>query len=123
SPLRDEEKELLRDMFGKDPEVGARAKLSSLRYNTSYATRTMDNDKKLKKLIEGNYAIREKSPQASKLFYRWAIGLLIAAVLTLSIAFGIAALISWALGFTLRPLTDKGLELRRYLLGLDTYIK
>ena len=123
SPLRDEEKELLRDMFGKHPQVGERVKLSSLRYNTSYTTRTLDNDKKLKKLIEGNYAIREKSPAVSRVFYTWAIVLLVFTILTLSIALAVAALIVWILGLTLRPLTDKGLALRRYVLGLDKYIK
>lgn len=123
SPLRDEEKELLRDMFGKTPKVGESVKLSSLRYNTSYTTRTLDNDKKLKKLIEGNYAIREKSPTASRLFYKWAIVLLILAILTLSIALLVATFIVWILGLTLRPLTNKGLALRRYVLGLDRYIK
>lgn len=123
SPLRDEEKELLHDMFGKAPKVGERVKLSGLRYNTSYTTRTLDNDKKLKKLIEGNYAIREKSPAASRLFYTWAIILLVVTILTLSIALAVAALVVWILGLTLRPLTDKGLALRRYVLGLDRYIK
>lgn len=121
--LRDEEKELLRDMFGKEPKIGDRVKLSGLRNNAGYSMRTLDNDKKLKQLIEGNYAIREKSPQASRLFYRWAIALLIVGVLTLSIPFGLAALVLWLYGFFLRPLTDKGLAIRRYVLGLDKYIK
>ena len=123
SKLFEEEQEILRDMFGHLPTVGERLALSTLKNNMSYATRTLDNDKKLKELIEKTYKLREKSPRASRLFYAWAIGVLILAIFTLSIALGVAALVLWLYGLLLRPLTDDGLRLRRYVLGLDRYIK
>ena len=85
--------------------------------------RTTDNDKKLKALIEGEYALREKSPKVSGYFYKWAIFMLIAGILTLSPVLLIFAGIVALQGGAIRPLTDKGLELRRYVLGLDKYIK
>lgn len=121
--LFEEEQEILNDMFGFAPKVGDRLALSTLRTNTSYYSRTLNNDSKLKKLIEGQYAIREKSPTASKFFYRWAIAMLIIGLLTLSPALLLVAAIVAGFGFFIRPLTDKGFELRRYVLGLDKYIK
>ena len=121
--LFDEEKEIIRDMFNGLPKVGERIALSSLRENMSYSSRTLDNDKKLKKLVEGVYGIREKTPHASRFFYGWTIVMGIIAVVTLSIPLAIFALVLWGFGIFIKPLTDKGLELRRYMLGLDMYIK
>jgi len=121
--LRAEEREIISDMFGSVPAVGVRLALKSLKNNMSYATRTLDNDKKLKVLLTTSYAMFEKSPKASKLFYGWAVGLLILGVLTVSVAILFAAVVIWAYGVSLRPLSDKGLDLRRYVLGLDKYIK
>ena len=74
-------------------------------------------------MIEGEYAIRAKSQPATKYFKRWAIALLIIGVVTVSpsvlLLSGIVALYS----YYIRPLTNKGLELRAYVLGLDKYIK
>ncbi len=123
SPLHEEEKEIISDMFGRLPVPGDRLALSKLKSDMSYSMRTLDNDKKLKVLLNSTYGISEKSPKASKLFYGWAIALLIFAVLSLSIALGIAALVVWVYGLVLRPLTDRGLQLRRYVLGLSKYIK
>lgn len=127
STLKEEEKEIIIDMFssapGTLPAVGDRLALATLKNNMSYRAKTLDDDKKLKKLIEGTYGLREKSPQASRLFYIWAIVICIVAILSLSIALGVVAIIIALLGWSLRPLTDKGLLLRRYLLGLDKYIK
>jgi len=122
-PLFEEEKEILRDMFDKLPAIGERLALKSLKNNTGYGTRILDNDKKLKLLIEGQYALREKVPKTSRLFYRWAIATGIFAVLTLSPALFFATVVIAVLGFIIRPLTDKGLALRRYVLGLNKYIK
>lgn len=124
SSLLDEEQEILRDMFeGALPEVGARIALKSLRGNYGYMSRTMDNDRKLLLLIRGTYALRAKDPKTSKFFYGWAIGFLIVGVLSVSFVLLALAGALAVVGYMLRPLTDKGLELRRYLLGLDRYIK
>ena len=123
SRLHEEEQELFTDMFGKLPSVGDRVALSALRRDRSYYKRTLDNDKKINDLVIGSYALVAKSPIASRYFYKWAIGLLIAGVLTLSPSLLIVAGIVALYGLFIYPLTDKGLELRRYLLGLDKYIK
>lgn len=121
--LSEEEREIVKDMFGHVPSVGERMALKSLRNNVSYSVRTQDNDGKLKKLIEGSYAIRESSPKVSRFFYKWAIALLIIGVLTLSPPLLILSGIIALMGKFIRPLTDKGFELRRYLEGLKKYIK
>lgn len=122
-PLHDEEKEIISDMFGHLPVVGERLGLSKLKNDMSYGMRTLDNDKKLQKLLNDIYGIRQKSAEKSKFFYKWAIISLVVGILTLSLALIVGALIMFGYGYFLRPLTDKGLELRRYVIGLDTYIK
>jgi uncharacterized membrane protein YgcG len=121
--LYEEEKEILTDMFTHLPKAGERLSLTELKKDMSYSSRTLDNDKKLQALLNSTYGIFQKSPKDSKFFYRWALALLIVGLLTLSAGFGVAALFIWVYGITLRPLTDKGLLLRRYLLGLNKYIK
>jgi len=121
--LREEEQEILSDMFGVLPNVGDRIELSKLQTDHKYFSRRIDNPEKLKKLIEEKYALRNKSQPVSKYFYKWGIVFLVAALLTLSpVLLIIAGLVAYQ-GAYIRPLTDKGLELRRYLLGLDKYIK
>ncbi len=118
-----EEQELLSDMFSTLPKVGDTLSLKDLRSDYSYTARTLDNDKKLKASIEGEYAVREKNPTQAKLFYKWAIAMLVLGIVTLSPLLLVFAGSVALLGHYLRPLTDKGLALRRYLFGLDKYIK
>jgi len=122
SSLRDEEKEILNDMFAHEPAVGERIALSSLKQNVAYIGRTTDNIKKIRDLVNDTYALRERSPIVSKYFYRWATWLFILAVLTLSISLAVVALTAFIIGKAIKPLNDKGIELRRYVLGLDKYI-
>ena len=121
--LLEEEKEIISDMFDHLPTVGERLALKSLGKDTSYRTRSLDNSGKLKHLIESTYGLREKVPASSRPFYRWAIALGIVGIATASLLIIIAAVIFATLGVFLRPLTDKGLAIRRYTLGLDRYIK
>lgn len=121
--LLQEEQEILSDMFGSLPKVGDRLSLTTLREDTEYHKRLRDNTTKVATLIEGPYALRHKSLEVSKFFSRWAIGLGIAAAVTLSVPLGFLAGITALYGAFIRPLTDTGLEIRRYLLGLSKYIK
>lgn len=123
NPLLAEEKEILSDMFDGLPKVGDRLALSSLKNNMSYSARTLDNDPKLKALTNNEYQLREKVPEVSRFFKRWAIVVTILTVLTLSFALVIATIFLWIYAVSIRPLTDTGLRLRRYVLGLDKYIK
>lgn len=119
-----EVREVLSDMNqGKLPAVGARISLKTLSKDLKYQARTYDDAKNLKVLIEDKYMLREKSSHASRFFYGWAIGLGVVTILTLSPALALLSLILIAFGYTLRPLTDTGLEVRRYMYGLATYIK
>lgn len=123
--LRAEEREIITDMFGAVPAVGQRIALKTLRHNYGYATRTLDNDSKLKALIEGEYSLRSsEAPEAERAYFkRWMATLLILALLTLSPPLLIVALVAAGLGKAIRPFTDKGLAVRRYLMGLEKYIK
>lgn len=119
-----EVQEILSDMNqGTLPAIGSRIALKKLSKDTKYQARTYDDLKNLKFLSENVYKLRAKSPQTSRFFYGWAIGLLIVAVLTLSPFMAFYAGMTALYGYTIRPLTDKGLALRRYLYGLAEYIK
>lgn len=119
-----EVREIISDMNkGQLPAVGERISLKKLSKDLKYQARTYDDAKNIRRLIEDVYKLREKSPQASGFFYKWAIGLGIIAVLTLSPAMALLAVIVIVYGYSLRPLTDAGLEIRRYLYGLAEYIK
>lgn len=120
--LREEEKEILSDMYGHMPGSGERIALSSLRSNTAYFTRTTDNVKKFKHLVHDTYKLRESSPAISASFYKWGKWLIAFAILTLSVPLLFVAIIAFIIGKTLKPLNDKGIALRRYVLGLDKYI-
>lgn len=120
--LREEEQEILRDMFAKVPQVGDTLKLKDLSNSTKFTTRLGDNPKKLKKLTRGEYDLRARQPAETKWFYGAARIALVVAVVTLSPSLLFAALMLWVLGYTLWPLTDRGLVLRRYLKGLKLYI-
>lgn len=121
--LLEEEQEILSDMFGSLPKVGDRLALSKLHTDTKYYKRTSDNDKKIVKLVEGPYALRHVSKTTSWFYYKWAIILGVVGLLILSIPFVVLAGIVAIFGSVIRPLTDNGLEIRRHLQGLNTYIK
>lgn len=123
SDLREEEKEILTDMFGKEPAVGDRINLYDLRLDYKYARRLADNNKKLTNLILTKYGLRAKNPEVSKYFRKWFIILVLAAVVTLSPVLFIASMVALVMSSTIRPLTDKGLALKRYVIGFEAYIK
>ncbi|HTK39715.1 MAG TPA: DUF2207 domain-containing protein [Patescibacteria group bacterium] len=123
SQLRAEEQELLNDMFGHAPQVGERLNLKTLRNNTSYGRRLMDNDAKVGKAMKETYGLRHIDMAERKTFRKIAlILLLISIALAGSLALFMCALLAFIFSFTLTPLTDDGLALRRYLDGLKLYI-
>lgn len=117
-----EEKELLSDSFGTLPSVGQRLNLKTLKNSTEFYKRTRNNDKDLNKLIRGDYGLRAENKAAKKSWQKIAAILGIAAVVLLSPSLAVIALIVFGCSFALWALTDKGLTLRRYLLGLKQYI-
>lgn len=121
--LRPEEQELLSDMFGHLPEVGESLSLQTLQSNNAYYKRTTDNDKKLRKLILEKYELR-KTDQSLKRWLRMvALVAVVISVLVLSPPLLFLAIVAFSLSFVARSLTNKGLDLRRYLAGLRDYIK
>lgn len=122
TPLLEEEREILSDMFGHEPKVGERLALKSLKSNMAYIVRTTDNVSKLQQLITGRYGLRGPSEEVSKWLKKWATAMLVIGILLVSPAFLIIALATWIGSKFTKPLTDKGLALRRYVFGLKTYI-
>jgi uncharacterized membrane protein YgcG len=122
SGLRWEEQELLADSFGGKPVAGDRLQLSSLRNNTSYYMRTLNNDSGLTKLIRGEYGLRELDTTEQSRLRRYALIVFIIGLVTFSPVFWIVAGVQLGLSFACWRLTVKGLALRRYLEGLKEYI-
>lgn len=123
SDLLDEEREVLTDMFAKNPTIGESVKLSDLRKSNSYSIRALDNQSKLSGYISGKYEIRKSDPVVSATFRKVAIVCLIISIPTLSLPMLLLALASYAMAKTIKPFTDKGVALKRYLLGFEQYIK
>lgn len=123
SSLLTEERELLSDMFDGLPKPGDSMSLEELKYNRKYAIRTMDNDSKLKKLFEGEYALLEDNPAHQAKFKRNGLVVILLGAGLLTPALLITGIIAWIAGASAKSLTDKGLQIRRYLLGLRMYIK
>ena len=122
SSLTQEEQEILTDIYGGPVSVGMRLDLSSLKNNTTVYSNMSDNDKKLTGLVRGLYALREKNPSQSGWYKKIGWVLLISAALTLNPVMLIASLSAFICEFTLWPLTDKGVALRRYAEGMKMYI-
>lgn len=123
SDLRAEEKEILSDMFGHAPKIGDRLALQTLRNNTAVYMRFRDNDRKITKLIKSRYGLKQKDEAKRAWFGRAAKWLLVSGIITLSPFLLIAWIVVFALGRAFWALSDEGLALRRYLKGLELYIK
>ncbi len=117
-----EEKEFVQTLFGSEA-VGTKLQTKTLNNNYALSRHLSQNTIKLTKAVKGEYGLRDKDPAASKVFYRASKLLFIASILTISPLLLIAAIVAAISGYSLRPLTDKGLELRRYLAGLKQYIE
>jgi len=123
SSLSSEEQDLLKAMYGRIPEVGNHLHLSTLRESTNIHSQLNKNAKEHEeKLIRGTYGLRKQDPAKSAWFARTGKVLLILSIALLSPALLIAAVVAFAMGKVLWPLTDKGLELLRHLEGLKRYI-
>ncbi len=122
SSLRAEEQEILKDIFG-ETSVGQRLVLKSLQNNTTVYSRMQNNDKKLRDLMRGQYGLTAKDSAKSAWLKKLGLTLLVLSVPLLNPALLILAIGVLIASYTLWPLTDKGLELARYLDGLKQYIK
>lgn len=122
STLLAEEQDFVRTLFG-DTKVGTTLATKTLKNNYTMASTLRQNTQALTKRIKGEYEYRHKDDAASGWFKRTGIIMGIISVALVSPLLFIAAIVAVACGYTLRPLTDKGLDLRRYLAGLKLYIE
>lgn len=122
SSLRDEEQEILRDLFDNKTTVGTRLEMKKLQNSTALYKRMQDNPEKLKKLVRSEYGLRVKNAVETQWFTRMAKVLAVIGVLTVAPFVLVMAGVIWLIGWLLWTLTDKGLTLRRYLKGLKLYI-
>lgn len=121
--LRNEEKEILNDIFSSNTAVGSKINTKSFKNNRTLSTSLMDNPKKLQKLMRESYGLHAKDPVKSAWFKRFAAICGIIGLVLLSPLLLIAALVAFIMSYTLWPLSDKGLALYRYLEGLKMYIE
>lgn len=121
SGLAEEEQEFVQTLFGST-EVGTKLETKSLKNNYALYSKLQSNAASLGKKIRGEFGLRAKNELESKRFKKYGRNLLIGGLVALSPFMGIGAIVAYVLAWTMRPLTDKGLELRRYLEGLRTYI-
>jgi uncharacterized membrane protein YgcG len=117
-----EEQDFVRTLFGST-SVGTKLQTKNLKNNYAVSSSLQKNNQALVKLIKASYGLRAKDEVASKKFKRIGIVMLVISIVTWSPLVFIAAIVSFVCGWTLRPLTDKGLALRRYLAGLKMYIE
>ena len=121
SDLKAEEREILADIFSTTT-VGSKLALKDLKNNSSVYEKTIDNEDKLNRLVEQDYGIRHVDPARRSTLRKAGAWLLVPAVIFLNPVFLVASILAFSTAQVLRPLTDKGLDLYRYLEGLKLYI-
>jgi uncharacterized membrane protein YgcG len=121
--LTKEERVLISLLFNDSTAMGRRFAMSSLKRNYKLgraleaATKTTVTED-----IKGDYGLRRKGDEAGPWFRRFGLIALIAGILSLSPLLLILSLAAYLYGKSIWPLTDAGVALRRYLLGLKMYI-
>src|SRR5690606_31965279 len=75
--LRAEEIEFLNDLFDSQVSVGSQLNMKTLRNNTAVYNRFLDNPKKTKALVRGQYGLRHQVPEQSAWFRRVGLRLLL----------------------------------------------
>lgn len=118
--LKEEEIEVLTDIFYK-LEIGRKVDLQ--KSQTYIASQIADNSKLYNKLIKEKYNIRAKNAAISKKYIYGGIFWVIFSVITLSPISIIIGICIFICSKTITPLTDSGLELFKYLKGMEMYIK
>ena len=122
SGKKPEEIEQVKDMFGGIlPRIGTKINLSTLKNDLQYTSRLMDNSQKLSKLVM-TYGVFEKDARKKRQYRVWSAVMGVVAVLTLAIPSFVLALQLFVASFFISRLSDDGLKLRRYMLGLKHYI-
>ncbi|MCA9341494.1 DUF2207 domain-containing protein [Candidatus Saccharibacteria bacterium] len=121
--LSEEEREVFSDMFAGLPNVGDRLSLDSLYADTGYRLRVADNLKKLTKLIQDKYGLREPNLMLRKVLIGFGIMVVVSSIVILNLLIASISVFIFIVAFTIQKPTAKGIELQRYLAGLKMYIK
>lgn len=122
--LKAEEKEVLIDIFQENAfKIGSTFPTKKLRNNHKLFNRFLDNEPKLTKLIRNTYLLQEELIEPKKLLKKISFISLILGIVIFSPVMIFAAILSFIFSYSCWTLTDKGIALKRYLLGLKQYIK
>lgn len=103
--------------------IGEKLALKTLRNNMAVSSHLQNNDKQLKYLVRDTYGLRVQDVARQSWLKRAGWLLLVPAVLLMAPTLLLASITAFVIAATLRSLSDSGLVLRRYLLGLRDYIK
>ncbi|MDB5176797.1 MAG: hypothetical protein JWN75_465 [Candidatus Saccharibacteria bacterium] len=120
--LLTEERDFISTLFG-NTSVGSKLQTQSLKNNYVVSSKLQRSNQTLGKRIKADYGMRANDKVASNTFKRTGLVLLVVTVITWSPVVLIAALVAFIFKWTVCPLTDKGIALRRYLAGLKLYIE
>lgn len=120
--LTNEEQEFVATLFGSKG-IGTRLETKTLKSNYGLFSKLQANGRELTKRIKGEYELRIKDDKASGSFKKIGIVMIIASIVLVSPMLLISGLVALGCAWTLRPLSDKGLALRRYMAGLKVYIE
>lgn len=120
--LSEEERDFVRTVFGNET-VGTVLLTKSLKNNYTMTSNLQKNASRLTKKLKGDYGLRHEDKAVSKSFKQIGIVMAVISILLVSPMLLIAGIVAFGCGLAIRPLTDKGLELRRYLAGLKQYIE
>ncbi|OGL21565.1 hypothetical protein A2707_06035 [Candidatus Saccharibacteria bacterium RIFCSPHIGHO2_01_FULL_45_15] len=121
SDLTLDERDFIATLFGATA-VGTKLDMKTLKNNYKLVSAMQANSKRMTKRIQGEYGLQHKDETMNKWFMRFAWILLLLSIVFLAPTLFIAALTAFICGSSLQVLTDKGLNLRRYLAGLKLYI-
>jgi len=121
SKLRSEEKQLLYDLF-ESTDIGTKLDTSSLKTDTLLYNRLKQSKKRLKLLLETPYGLIGKNSDGSKKMRLITFVALVLLIFTLSPLIFVIFIASLLVGAFIKPLTEKGLEIARYIDGLELYI-
>jgi len=123
SSLRQEEQRLLTDVFGrKSLKPGDRFAMKTMRTDTQLSRKLLASHTQLRTLGRSKYGLFERSELEKKWFVRRGWLMLLIGIVTLSPVLITAGVLGFIFAYTLWALTDKGVALRDYLLGLKMYI-
>ena len=122
SLLRQEEKRLLTDLFGKHPAVGDRFAMKKLRGDYVMTARIVKSKTWLRSLLRGNYGIYERAKPEARHLTKAATIFMVVGVVTLSPLMIVVAIVGYWSAVTLWPETEKGADIHDYLEGLRRYI-